>query len=202
MKITDLSENLQMVLGRMGIEAFSPEQEKILKKYKSGSDIFSFIDNKEDNMLLCAIFLVNSLEEYIEDFAPRALVFVNSVDDAEYFNEIVKKLALGLELLTVLVHDKGNKIMERNKLYEGADIVVGTPKRITELYFQNGINLKLLKHIFMFNSYEIFQNAHSNKVSRIFESLKKCQKIFHLDKKSEKIEEFEEEFMRNPILLK
>ncbi len=201
MKFTDLNENLKFALTRIGITEFTENQEKILKKMKSGFDLVSIGQEISDEILLSSIHLIVKLRDESEDDVPRALILINGIDEAFQVEEKLKQLKYGTELRTVLVHDKANKIKERNDLFDGCDIVIGNPKRVIELYFQNGINLKLLKHIILFDVNEILVHNHSNKVLRLFESLGKCQRIIFAKESTEKIELFVKENMTNPVYL-
>ena len=201
MKFTDLNENIQFALNRIGIREFTENQEKILKKMKSGFDLVSFGQEISDEVLLSSIHLIVKLRDESEDDVPRALILINGIDEAFQVEEKLKQLKYGTELRTVLVHDKANKIKERNDLFDGCDIVIGNPKRVIELYFQNGINLKLLKHIILFDVNEILVHNHANKVLRLFESIGKCQRIVFAKASTEKIELFVKENMTNPVYL-
>ncbi len=201
MKYSDLNENLQFALTRTEVIAFTENQEKILKKMKSGFDLVSYGQEISDEILLSSIHLVVKLRDESADDVPRALILINGIDEAFQVEEKLKQLKYGTELRTVVVHDRANKIKERNDLFDGCDIVIGNPKRVIELYFQNGINLKLLKHIILFDVNEILVHNHSNKVLRLFESLGKCQRIIFSKESTEKIELFIEENLTNPIYL-
>ncbi|MES2590054.1 MAG: DEAD/DEAH box helicase [Bacteroidota bacterium] len=201
MKFSELSQNLQFALTRTEVKEFTENQEIALKKMKSGFDLVVFSQDKKDEILVSAIHLVTKLKDESEDDVPRALILINGIDEAFEVEEKIKQLKYGTDLRVVVVHDKANKIKERNDLFDGCDIVIGNPKRVIELYFQNGINLKLLKHIILFNAHEIIYQNHFNKVNRLFESIGKCQRILFAKENTEKIEEFIDENLTNPVVL-
>ena len=56
-----------------------------------------------------------------------------------------EKATKEIDLTIDLVFDKGSKLKQRNDLFDGTEVIVGTTKRICELYFQNGFNIAKLK---------------------------------------------------------
>jgi superfamily II DNA/RNA helicase len=201
MNISELSPSLQHALSRINITELSPEIEKSLKKLKSGLDFVFTSSNRSEEILLICIHLISKLKDISKDDVPRALILINGIDSVFEVDERLKELAYGTELRMEKVHDKANRIQERNDLFDGSDIVIGNPKRVIELYFQNGINLKLLKHIVLFDAHETIANNHSTKIIRLFESIEKCQKILFTKEISPKLEEFTDNFLSNPEIL-
>ncbi len=203
MDISELSNNLPKALARQNITEISTEVQFGLKKLKSGLDfVFETENKRNEEVLLTGIHLISKLQDISEDDVPRALILINSIDSVFEVEKLIKELSYGTELRTLKVHDKANRIQERNDLFDGCDIVIGNPKRVIELYFQNGINFKKLKHIVLFDAHDIIANNHSTKVIRLFESLEKCQKILFTNKISEKLEDFVEEFLGRAEILK
>lgn len=201
MKITDLSSKIQHALSRILITELEENNSSNLKKLKSGKDVIFKGENKTDALLLTAIHLVSKLIDASDDDVPRALILINGIDEVFEVESKLKELAYGSELRLIRVHDKANRVQERNDLFDGCDIVIGNPKRIIEMYFQNGINLKLLKHIILFDASDIIMNNHSTKIIRLFESLEKCQRILFTKKITPKLEDFEEQFLANPEII-
>jgi ATP-dependent RNA helicase RhlE len=201
MNFSDLSPSLQNALSRIKVTELSSETQKNLKKLKSGSDFIFHSEDRKEEILSACIHLISKLKDVSNDDVPRALILINSIDSVFEVAEKLKELSYGTELRTIKVHDKANRIQERNDLFDGCDIVVGNPKRVIEMYFQNGINFKLLKHILVFDAHETIANNHSTKIIRLFESIEKCQKILFTKEISSKLEDFANNFLTNPEIL-
>jgi superfamily II DNA/RNA helicase len=182
-------------------EKNADEIQMLLKKLSSGQDfeIEMFVENSIE---LISHFLEQKIKADMSQLLPRALVFCSSIDVCEKIEQRINTLANDRDLKVVIIHDKANSVKQRNTLYEGVDIVVGNPKRITELYYQNGINLKQIQHFIITESNQIAKSNHLPHLKRLIESTKKCQKIVFVESKNEKIDLFIEENLTSPILHK
>ena len=84
-----------------------------------------------------------------------------------------KKLDLTLDLIV----EKGQRVRQRNDLFFGTELIVGTPKRICEMYFQNGFNIGELKLFMLLDLNTILKSGNKGFVNRISESLPRCRKV-------------------------
>jgi superfamily II DNA/RNA helicase len=75
------------------------------------------------------------------------------------------------------------------------DIVIATPKRLSKLYFLNGINLTELQMIIVEDAEFMDRGEHHTIVNRISESMEKCQHIVFSETFSSKIKRLESLFM-------
>ncbi len=73
------------------------------------------------------------------------------------------------------------------------------PKRVGELYFQNGINLKQVKFFLVLEAIQIARKGGLTPILRLSESLPKCQKIIFQSAKHEKLENMIDECLMNPL---
>jgi superfamily II DNA/RNA helicase len=122
------------------------------------------------------ISLLQKINEACEG-SPRAIVVCSSDDKAHELHAIVEKICRPLDLTVDLAHDRGNKLQQRNDIFDGTEIIVGTPKRLYELYIQNGYNVSKLKLFVLDDALELFKGGYRTQISRISESLPKCQYI-------------------------
>jgi ATP-dependent RNA helicase RhlE len=189
--------NINLILSnlpKINLNELSETNLDQLKKLKSGHDFVIKSSNEFDTFLLTSIHILSKVEANLFELFPRTLIICNEIDTCEKLEKMFNTLSFNFELKTVVIHDKGNSVIQRNVLYEGIDIVIGTPKRICELYFQNGINLKNLKSITILESESISNKGGLTQLMRIHESLPKCQKVIFLDnenlKSNEKLNNF------------
>jgi len=54
--------------------------------------------------------------------------------------------------------------------------VIGTPKRLNEMYFQNGLNINKLKYFIVFEAEKCVKASSVIHIARMTESFPKCQK--------------------------
>lgn len=84
-------------------------------------------------------------------------------------------------------------VQQRNDIFDGTEIIVGNPKRIHELYLQNGINLKLLDLFIVDDLSECLSNGKQPELKRLIESLEqKTQLVLLSDNSTKKLESFVE----------
>jgi superfamily II DNA/RNA helicase len=95
-----------------------------------------------------------------------------------------------MDLTIDLAHEKGNQLQQRNDIFDGTEIIVGTPKRLYDLYIQNGINLKLLKLFAIDDAHETLRGNNPGYMIRMAESLPNCQVLMCAQKQTEKIDYF------------
>ena len=122
------------------------------------------------------------------------------------FTEKDKESALHLEeqfnvftqqtnLRIFCVYEEGNINHQKETIYFGMDIVIGTPKRLNKIYFQNGINLADLQ-LFIIEDAEFLEGqSHHTEIHRIYESLNKCQTVVFSNEYGSKIEKLQELFL-------
>ena len=92
--------------------------------------------------------------------------------------------------------------VQRDELYEGVDIVITTPKRLSKLYFLNGINLNKVELFFIDDAELLFKNANHAEITRLSESMKKCQYILLAKDLDKRFAQFEDTFMIAPQVVK
>ena len=184
---------LAEILQDKGFNEMNHFQESVLFAMKSGRNILA--EGSEGCGKSTAILY--SVLEKIKlpgEGSPRAIISCASNDKAEYLYEQLKKCTFHLDLTVDLVHDKGNMLKQRNDLFDGTEIIVGTPKRLYELYIQNGYNVSQLKMFILDDAIQQFKNGNGVHLKRISESLPKCQFLLFTQPYSDKrMDDFIEE---------
>lgn len=174
--------------------------ESVLKQLKSGKSVLSV--GHPDNYLE---FIPNILTEIIlkpEEGSPRAIVFCINDESAKLLHDQTSKAVKHKDLTVDLIFEKGNKLRQRNDLFDGTEIIIGTPKRICELYFQNGFNIGKLKILIILQMDEQMRQGHKGFIARIAESLPKCrQLIFTLNPDEERTNDYLELFVPQAIFV-
>lgn len=174
-------------------------QREIHKQLKKGGNALikaAIGSGKSTSMLINA--LLKSPDSY--EGSPRALLICSTLDNAFAVHKTLQKLTRRTEISVELIHEKGNMILERNALFDGADIVVATPKRLHDIYIQNGIHFNQLKFVAIDDLEAICANAAWNTaLLRIAESLPKCQRFFYFEKEHPRMEGLIENWMHQYI---
>ncbi|MCE3296152.1 MAG: box helicase domain protein [Crocinitomicaceae bacterium] len=198
MSLSILSEDFRLKLAKNGIPEISEEQLALLKALKSGQDFLFEAFEPAEIIALNTLYLIDKIQADETELLPRALVFCSDIDTCFELEAIINSLAKFSGLVTLVTHDKGKKIQQRNDLYSGCDIVIGNARRICELYFQNGINLKNLKLISIIDANTIVAGGGLTPIMRLKESIIKCQKLVFYSEDNAKIETLLQDFPVNP----
>lgn len=190
-----LPEKVCLNLADKPVVELTDWQEKIVKKFKQGSDFVGLTANPESAiwpLILGSVF--RSPDSY--EGSPRVLIFTDTNDRAlelkKYFDSTIFRSGITLEM----ANDKGKMIEQRNQIFDGADIILGNPKRIFDLYIQNGINLGEIK-LCIFDQVDNYPKMVPHLI-RIADSLPKSQRVFFIRDWSEKIENLADEALNNP----
>jgi superfamily II DNA/RNA helicase len=151
--------------------------------------------NIEANFSLFEQIVTDCIPEPKEG-SPRGIVICSDDQMARSFSEFLEKPFKALDLTLDLIVEKGQRVRQRNDLFFGTELIVGTPKRICEMYFQNGFNIGELKLFMLLDLNTILKQGNKGFVNRLSESLPKCKKVVVETLEREKrITEYIQEFL-------
>jgi superfamily II DNA/RNA helicase len=176
MSLEKLRPQLKEILPEKGITELNLFQSKIIDGLKSGKNLLIEGHDGAGKTTSILVTLVQKITEAGEG-SPRAIVICSSDDKAFAMHATLDKICRPLDLTVDLAHDRGNKLQQRNDIFDGTEIIIGTPKRLYELYIQNGFNVSKLKLFILDDTIELFKGGFKTQISRIAESLPKCQYI-------------------------
>ena len=108
----------------------------------------------------------------------------------------------GTDLRVYCAYDEHDIDTQRNEIYNGVDIVIATPKRLSKLFYLNGINLNRLQMLIVEDAEFLFRNNNFGEVSRIPESISKCQYVIFSTKFDARFERWQNSFMFNSQIVK
>ncbi len=193
MFLEKLSPALAVALTENKFDSPTPLQIAAFGKITGGNDLIAVSPPKSGKTALVVITLIQKLKEPFED-APRALVIVPNKEKALEMRDLFKLLA-GRDLRMVCAFEGGPLDVQRDDIYGGVDVVVATPKRIQDIYFQNGINLNKIKW-FIIDDGETINHNTQVYVDRMFQSIpKKCQRLIFASKLTDRIDILSTEHM-------
>lgn len=196
MSFKKLIDPLKDRLKNKGFESPLPLQKQILSKIKGGASLFIVAPKDAGKTTSLVISVIQKLKNAFED-APRALIFVKDKQtalDLELEFNIFKR---GTDLRIYCAYEEQNIDTQRDEIYLGTDIVIATPKRLNKLFYLNGINLNKLQMCIVEDAEFLFRNNNLAEVTRIPESINKCQYLVFTDKFDARFERWQESFMYN-----
>jgi len=177
-------------------ESSSNYSERLIKTLKAGHSVLSVASPENYNELLPEI--VKLFVPEAAEGSPRAIILVANDDEAKIYHEAMSKAVKALDLTVDLVFEKGSKLKQRNDLFDGTEIIIGTTRRVCELYFQNGFNIGKLKLFVILQIDEQIRAGSKGYISRLAESLPKCrQLVFTSVEDEERLTDYLETFVGN-----
>ena len=181
-------------------ESSSNYSERLIKTLKAGHSVLSVASPENYNELLPEI--VKLFVPEAAEGSPRAIILVANDDDAKIYHEAMSKAVKALDLTVDLVFEKGSKLKQRNDLFDGTEIIIGTTRRVCELYFQNGFNIGKLKLFVILQIDEQIRAGSKGYISRLAESLPKCrQLVFTSVEDEERLTDYLETFVGNYLVV-
>ena len=171
-KFEQLIENL--TLNQISLE--TEIQSFCFSKVKSGGDTFVLTSQLEDILISVLAGIVEVLQTPADDDAPRILIVAPSKDVCLRIESLWLKISKRTQMIHTLVFEQGDKVKQRITLFNGADIVIGTPKRLNDMYFQNGLNINKLKYFIVYEAEKCVKASSIIHIARMTDSFPKCQK--------------------------
>lgn len=197
MSFKKLIEPLKDNLKKQGFETPLPLQQQSLSLIKGGNNIFGIGPDGSGKTTTLIISVIQKLKGVAVDDAPRAMIFVKDKQAALDLQVEFQRFTKGTDLRIYCAYDEYNLELQREEIYLGTDIIIGTPKRINKLFFLNSIHLTELLLFCIDNADFIFRNNIFTDITRITESIDKCQYLIFANTFDARFERFQESFMFN-----
>jgi superfamily II DNA/RNA helicase len=185
----------------LGITEPTPFQQELIPKIKSGANLFAIAPKgagKTEAMII-SIFQRLQMEPLGDN--PIAVVFSKDKASVMALQDRFKRYTLGTELRIRTVYEERIINHQKDEIYAGADVVIATPKRLSKLYFLNGINLMELQMIVVHDAAFLAGTPFHTDINRISQSMK-CQHLVFAEKFDDRLQKLEELFMTNAQVVK
>jgi ATP-dependent RNA helicase RhlE len=195
-----LHKNLAAALAANGFDSPKPLQLKCIPKINGGSDLIGIGPDGSGKSSTVLISAIQKLGSAFED-APRALILVPDEEKALQLMDQFKKLAAGTDLRAELVVDSGKIDKQTEAIYFGTDIVIGTAKRIMEIYIRKNFNITKIKILAFDDADEIAKLNVFSYLERLSLSLPKCQHLVFAKELNVKVDKITDKFLINPTVV-
>lgn len=177
-------------------------QKKVLSKIKGGANVLAVNEENVGKTTAIIISVINSLKAEAYADVPRAIIFVKDKEACLELEEEFKKYLGNTDLRIFSAYDEGNINYQKDAIYVGMDIVIGTPERLSKIYFVNGLNLSNLKMLVVDDADLLKKNTDHTNIHRITESLDKCQYVVFAKTANSRVEKLRELFLENAHYVK
>ncbi len=200
MFIEKLNKKLAQALIDEGFGTPTELQLKCLSKINSGVDVIAVAPAFSGKSSLITICTIQKLQFAFED-APRALILVANMDKALAMKAQFDVFAKETDLRVLCMFEEGKINKQSVEVYEGADIVIGTAKRMHELYFNHSLNVNKLKLFIIDDAELLIKNAWQAPIDRLGESIPKCQHLVFTNEYTPKVEKLIHKFIVAPSII-
>lgn len=168
-----------------------------IPKIKSGADLYMIAPEGAGKTTAIAIAIIQQLKKPIEK-APRAIIMVKTKDKAFELEEEIKRLSKYTGLRTFVVFDSGIIQYQKDMIYEGIDIVIGTPQRLNDLISTTGIPLTKVRH-FIVDDLDSYPLNNYAQIYRIADNVEKAQYIMVSNVWKENFERITERILKGGL---
>ncbi len=178
MPLEDLKLNKQLLtaMKEEGLEEPTEIQTKCMARILAGQDVITIAPAGSGKSTLIALSTIMQLKYAFED-VPRALILVPSTEAAEALVAEFDRFTTYTDLRVKAVHTNANINTQKEDLYLGVDVVVGTPDRVYALTLRYGLNLNRLKLFVLDDAELLVKQGFQVPIREMIEGLHRCQFI-------------------------
>ena len=177
--------------------AESTELEKIcIPRIKSGHDLLCIAGKGTGKTITIVASVLQRLKSSLDD-VPRAIIFVPNKERGAEMKAEFDRLGEYTDLRVNLACDDEKIDIQKDRIYMGSDVVIGTAKRLNLIYSLYALNLSSVKIFAIDDADLVIKSINYLQIDRLSESMPKAQKILFASVKTEWLERFSNHFMNN-----
>lgn len=176
-------------------------QELSIPKIKSGADLFVTAPEGSGKTTAIVMAVIQQLKEAFEE-APRAIIVVENKDKAFEVEELFNRLAKHTNLRAFPVFEQGQIQYQKDTIYEGLDVLIGTARRLNELMNVTGFPIVKVKMLIVDDAQTLFPLRQQAIIYRMADGISKSQLLIFADHWVDKFDSLSERIMKNPLHIK
>jgi ATP-dependent RNA helicase RhlE len=178
----------------------TPFQRMALSTVNSGVDVIGIAPDGAGKSTLIAIAAIQKLQRPIED-APKVMIIVGNKEKGQAMEEQFNLFGKDTGLRVNTAYEDGNIDEQSIDIYDGTDILIGTAKRVLDIYFSRSLNIKMIKLFVIDDPEMIIKNSWQGQIDRLALSLPKCQHLIFTNEMTEKSEKLISKFIVAPKVI-
>lgn len=200
MFLKKINLNLNLSLLENGFTEANELQEETFSLIKSGNDLVISSPDTSGKTTTLALNIIQRLDQPYEQ-SPRALVIVQNKEKVLELVEIFEKLNRYNQLRIYHTYEQTDIDNDKNLISVGIDVLIGTPKKLTDLFSGAGFDINRLKMFIVDDLDIILKNRQEQLITRLSEAIEKTQRIFTVSEITDKVEILSEKLMPNPTYI-
>lgn len=194
----DLPKSLQKAIDTLGLTTPTPIQIKSMPVICSGRDVMGIAQTGTGKTFAYLLPILKQWK-FQDTHTPRVLILVPTRELVVQVAAEVEKLTQFMSVRTLGVYGGVNINTQKTAVYQGVDILVGTPGRVMDLALDNVVRFDVLQKLIIDEFDEILNLGFQSQVTAILSMLKKKrQNILFSATMTEEVDEMIEEYFDFP----
>ena len=194
----NLPKSLQKAIDNLGLTTPTPIQEKSFSVIMSGRDMMGIAQTGTGKTFAYLLPILKQWK-FVATDTPRVMILVPTRELVVQVATEVEKLTEFMSVRTIGVYGGVNINTQKKAVYEGIDVLVGTPGRVMDLTLDNVIRFDSLQKLVIDEFDEILNLGFRTQVTSILTMLKnKRQNILFSATMTDEVDEMLEEYFDFP----
>ncbi len=200
MFLKKINPNLNLSLAEGGFTEANELQEETFSLIKSGADLVICSPDNSGKTTNLALNVIQRLDEPYEQ-SPRALIIVQNREKVSELVEIFDQLNTHNKLRIYHTYEHTDIDNDKNLISIGIDVLIGTPKKLSDLFSGAGFDINRLKMFIVDDLDLILKSRQEQIITRLSDAIEKTQRIFTVSEITDKVEMLSEKIMSNPTYI-
>ncbi len=194
----DLPKSLQKAIDELGFKTPTPIQVKAMPVILSGRDMMGIAQTGTGKTFAYLLPILKQWK-FAKTDTPRVVILVPTRELVVQVTEEVEKLTKYMSVRTLGVYGGVNINTQKNLVYEGVDVLVGTPGRLMDLALDNVVRFDALQKLVIDEFDEILNLGFRFQVTSILSMMKeKRQNILFSATMTDEVDEMLNDFFDFP----
>ncbi|WP_321298853.1 DEAD/DEAH box helicase [Marinifilum fragile] len=165
-----LSKQIRMALDEAGFEKPTEIQHQVFSPVRSGKDIIGIAQTGTGKTLAYLMPILMKLN-YAKGMDPRALIVVPTRELVLQVCETIELLTPYMDIRTLGVYGGVNINTQKEKVYEGVDILVATPGRLMDIYMTRVLKMSQVRTLVIDEADKMMDLGFMPQLNAIFDIL-------------------------------
>lgn len=165
-----------------------------IPRIKSGHDLLCIAGKGTGKTITIVVSVLHKLKKSLND-VPRAVIIVTNKERASEMKIEFERLGqyTDLRINTACEDEKIDE--QKDKIYMGSDVVIGTARRLNLIYSMYALNLSGVKLFAIDDAESVIKSINYLQIDRLSESMPKAQKVVFASVLTEWLDRFSNQFM-------
>ncbi len=194
----NLPKSLQKAIDELGLTTPTPIQEKSFSVIMSGRDVMGIAQTGTGKTLAYLLPLLKQWK-FIATDSPRIVILVPTRELVVQIVEVVESLTQYMSVRTLGIYGGVNINTQKKAVYEGIDILVGTPGRTMDLALDNVIRFDSVQKLVIDEFDEMLNLGFRTQITTVLTMLKnKRQNILFSATMTDEVDAMLDEYFELP----